>query len=421
MLTAAARTHVGRVRAQNEDAAVCRVEHGLFAVIDGMGGQEAGEVAAAIAAQVLAELPNEPSVASEIVLAAAFREARDRILRHGDTTPAHREMGAVATAARLDDDGRHVTIAHVGDTRAWVLTPKGARQLTRDHVEGAAGGKAQVTRDLGRRVMSGDWVDTTRHAVGPGDYLVLASDGLYDPVPASELAAAFDTIRRERSTPDAAASRLVSLALLHGGPDNVTVVVARVGAFHRGDRPRRRLPPTATMAVFVALVAVVALVAWRWAPTREPTTLPDVVARSTSFDAAEARLAPGATLRVRAGVAYELRGVDVTGDDLRIELEDGATLTLRRSVLRVDGLLEARLGRGARLVLEDTRVEGAEISLTGAEGSRLALDHALLSASAPPRVDPVIHREDGIDVRILPPTPSSPADAPLDAAPEEAP
>ena len=64
-LSASARTHAGRVRPQNEDAAVCRPEHGLFAVIDGMGGQEAGEVAAAIAAAALAEVPNLPRLAGE--------------------------------------------------------------------------------------------------------------------------------------------------------------------------------------------------------------------------------------------------------------------------------------------------------------------------------------------------------------------
>ena len=132
-LAAYARTHTGR-RASNEDAWVCRVEAGVFAVIDGMGGREAGEVAAAITANTLAETPTAPGMASETLLVRQFYDARDRILAHARAHPRCAGMGAAATAVRIDDDGTTASVAHVGDTRAWHVGPGGIVQLTKDHV-----------------------------------------------------------------------------------------------------------------------------------------------------------------------------------------------------------------------------------------------------------------------------------------------
>jgi protein phosphatase len=168
-IEAAARTHAGRVRTTNEDAWVSRPAAGLFAVVDGMGGEACGEVAAAIAVQALAEVPDLPGLAGETILAQAFTAARERILAAADEDPEKEGMGAVATAVRFDDGGGELSVAHVGDSRAYLVGVAGVRVLTHDHLaEGRPGTKRQVARDLGRRDLRGEWVETSRVRVAAG-------------------------------------------------------------------------------------------------------------------------------------------------------------------------------------------------------------------------------------------------------------
>lgn len=381
-LTTSARTHAGRVRSQNEDAAVCRPDHGLFAVIDGMGGQEAGEVAAAIAAAALSEVPNVPGLASETVLVAAFKEARTRILHQADTHTEQREMGAVATAARLDDNGRSLAIAHVGDTRAWLVNRKGVRQLTTDHVaEGT--GKRPVARDLGRRAMDGEWVETQRVTVARGDLLVLASDGLHDPVPAEELAAELQRLWREGADADAVTSRLVALALARGGPDNVTVVAARIGPFRRGQR-RRRLSPVLTVALLAVLIGLV--VASLYGRTPPPILeLPDRVSALTVFTSpATVTAEAGKVTTVADGGSLLVRGARVTGVDWRVEVGTNATLTLDLVAFDLTGGFTVILAKGARLQMVDSRVTAGAIRVVSEDGATIALDHVSLTTNGGP-------------------------------------
>ncbi len=236
---AAARSHTGLVRASNEDTVVCDPERGLFAVIDGMGGEAAGEVAAAIARDAL--LAHDD-------LATALVYANDAILARGDARPTERGMGCVVTAARLGD--AHLELAHVGDTRAYLASKGGCEQLTRDHTvraeaqaawglaDGAAAavaGGAAVTRDLGGRPRAdASFVDRRAVAVAPGDLLVLSSDGLHDLVSGFELAVRLQDARRRGEAPADVADRLVALALERGGRDNVSVVVVQLRARWRG-------------------------------------------------------------------------------------------------------------------------------------------------------------------------------------------
>ncbi len=445
MMTASARTHAGRVRPHNEDAAVCRPEHGLFAVIDGMGGQEAGEVAAAIAAAAIAEVPNLPRLTSETVLAAAMKEARARILRQAEADPSQKDMGAVATAVRLDDSGRSLAVAHVGDTRAWLVSAKGLRQLTHDHVAvvepGAppangqpASGKRPVARDLGRRQMEGEWVETARFHVARGDLLVLASDGLHDAVPADELATELTRLWREGGDADAVSARLVALALARGGPDNVTVVAVRIGRFRRGRSPRR-LGMAVTVGLFVAMAALagVTLYGRRIPPVLQ---LPDRVAVETRFGALpEVTVEAGKTTTVAAGVPFDVQGARVRGIDWRVEVGEGATFTLRNTTVELEGALTVLLAEGAALHVADSRVKAGSVRVVSTGAGRIALENVwfdtpggvgpsyegpvaptasnvvLLGGS--PSVDP---REDlpGVET----PAPGTPADGtPADGAP----
>ncbi len=431
MLTAAARTHVGRVRSGNEDALVCRPAEGLFAVIDGMGGEAAGEVAAAIAAESLGAVPGTRRHSGAAVLTAALRAARARILAEAARDANLARMGAVATAVRVDDDGRHVTVAHVGDTRAYRVDRAGVSQLTRDHVAEAngPGKKPAVARDLGRADLPEPWVDTTRAAVHPGDLLVLCTDGLYDPVSAEELTAELTQLWSSAAPVDEAANRLVGLALARGGPDNVTVVVIRIGRFRRRGRMRRLGAPAAI--ALLGLVGAMALVAGFWRSRHLPP-IPDEIRHSkTVTEPALLVLPSGAHTRVAAGQTLTLRGVTVSADGWTVNLGDGATLDLRLSAVTIEGPLTVAMGNGAHLVLEDARLSAGTVVITGFGSARCA-DSLLRSETGNWTVDPAVALEvDGCrigargdpETRLLAPPAAgdAPSGAPAGDAPPAAP
>jgi protein phosphatase len=424
MMSASARTHAGRVRPHNEDAAVCRAEQGLFAVIDGMGGQEAGEVAAAIAAVAIAEVPNLPRIASETVLVAAMKEARARILKQAESEPGQKDMGAVATAVRLEDSGRAVAVAHVGDTRAWLVNAKGVRQLTHDHVataaaEGAnpASTKRPVARDLGRKVMDGEWVETGRFPVARGDLLLLASDGLHDAVPAEELTEEFMRLWREGGDADAVTSRLIALALARGGPDNVTVVAVRIGRFHRGRNPRR-LGFNVTVGLFLAMAVLAGLTLFgrRLPPVAD---LPNRVTVATDFGTmpvveAEA----GKTTTISAGSTFDVRGTQVRGVDWRIEVGEGGSFALEQTTVQLSGALTVVLAQGASLRIEDSRLEAGSIRVVSTGGGAIVLKNVWLGTAAVYE-GPVAARETNVALLGGPPAVEGAPAAPSEGVPTE--
>lgn len=230
-LAAAARTNRGP-REGNEDSFVCRPDLGLFAAIDGMGGQMGGERAAALAREALL---------SSSDLLQAIRGANDRIQQVAEKEPALRGMGCVASAVRIEDGGAR--IIHVGDTRVYLAGRAGCEQLTRDHTVAARrqedmgisapaargiAGHNQVTRDIGGKPQKDDgWVDRLQVDLESGDLLMLCSDGLHGAVPAADLFARLRRARKEDVPPVDLVDTLVELALGNGTRDNVTVVVAR--------------------------------------------------------------------------------------------------------------------------------------------------------------------------------------------------
>ena len=228
-LRAAARTHRGTVRPDNQDAFLCRPDLGLFAVIDGMGGQQAGRHAAELARAALLEAL-EPARG----LAAANALIRAEALHIGDGI-AH--------------------IAHVGDTRVYMAGDAGCEQLTRDHTVAAseqerlglshtrAGdlpGRNQVTRDLGGRHREGEaWIDRLEVRLEHGALLLLCSDGLPTAVGADELIQRLRASRRAGSPPEELADALIARALERGARDNVTAVVVRQEGEVPAPRDRR--------------------------------------------------------------------------------------------------------------------------------------------------------------------------------------
>jgi PPM family protein phosphatase len=214
-VTAAAATHVGHVRDNNEDA--LHVGTGFHAVADGMGGHAAGEVASALAIAAIADLDDAgvEGSAEEAgrVLAEAVREVNRAVHRDAETTSAHAGMGTTLTAAAVREE--QLVLAHVGDSRAYLVRDGAATQLTVDH----AIGPYTLTRVIGPDP------EVEVDAVGPlplraGDVVVLCSDGLTAVVATEELPALVADADAQQ-----AADALVAATLERGAPDNVAVVV----------------------------------------------------------------------------------------------------------------------------------------------------------------------------------------------------
>ena len=228
----AAASDSGRRRRRNEDSYV--VAPPLFAIADGMGGAQAGEVASQLAAGVLRETPGDDR--GEERLAALVQEANLRVYRRSNEDPATTGMGTTMTVALVD--GTAVAFGHVGDSRAYRVRGGQLEQLTDDHSlvgELVRGGKlseqeaehhpqrAVITRALGTEPEVD--VDTFTVEAAPDDLFLICSDGLTDMVPDRQILAAIEGI----DDLDRAARALVAAANANGGEDNITVILFRVG------------------------------------------------------------------------------------------------------------------------------------------------------------------------------------------------
>jgi PPM family protein phosphatase len=234
-LVAAGDSHRGRVRDGNEDALL--MKQSVFAVADGMGGHLAGEVASATALDPVEELDGRvfpDATAAVTALRDAVVAANGRVSQLAEDNPEYRGMGTTLTAALVE--GRRLHVAHVGDSRAYLLRDGHFSQLTDDHTfvqhlidegqitrEEAANHpqRSIITRAIG--VSPEVDVDSMSLDLQPHDQLLLCSDGLTGVVPDGEIA---DTLQRE-SDPDAAVKALIDRANAAGGPDNITVVLLR--------------------------------------------------------------------------------------------------------------------------------------------------------------------------------------------------
>jgi protein phosphatase len=233
-LQVGARTDTGRVRTLNEDVFLLRPEQGLFLVCDGMGGCPAGEVASEMAALsilkyiIRREKPHVNAVAQDdeyLPQSRRLRRAVERsnqyIYERAHADPDRAGMGSTVVGAWIS--GAIVSIAHVGDSRAYLWHRNRLARLTHDHSLTENGEHKNVLlRALGREATVD--VDVRELAVQPDDYLLLCSDGLTNAVPE---AAVSKTIARVRD-PQRICDELVKMANRRGGPDNITVVVVAV-------------------------------------------------------------------------------------------------------------------------------------------------------------------------------------------------
>jgi protein phosphatase len=229
----AAMSDVGRQREGNEDSMLERSP--LFAVADGMGGAQAGEIASGMAVDALSELAEDGIDFDELV--EGVREANRRIFRMAREDRSRAGMGTTLTAALVHDG--MVSIAHVGDSRAYRLRTAELAQLTDDHslvAELERHGKltaaearvhpqrSMILRALG--IGEEVEVDTYELEVSAGDVYLLCSDGLSGLVHDEVI----DEVLTGSATLDQAAVELIEIANIAGGPDNITTVLFRIGS-----------------------------------------------------------------------------------------------------------------------------------------------------------------------------------------------
>lgn len=243
-LRVGAATSIGRVRPINEDAYLARSGQGLFVVCDGMGGAAAGEVASRLAVDTIASCldgrghdgPEDAASgfqARTMQLGRAVKAANRAILQRAQGDEEHAGMGTTVVGAWVD--GGMVSVAHVGDSRAYLANASGFETLTSDHslveaqVQAGLIDREQslksehqniLLRALGREANVD--VDLAEVTVAAGDRLLLCTDGLTRMVPDDQLSGALD---RFRGDPQRACDHLVETANNGGGPDNITVVV----------------------------------------------------------------------------------------------------------------------------------------------------------------------------------------------------
>jgi PPM family protein phosphatase len=302
------RSDTGRQRTANEDSYYASPP--LFAVADGMGGAQAGEVASRIAAESF-EPSKRVDEAPEAYLREIANAANERIHNLAQQDSSRSGMGTTLTAAMVEGD--EVSFAHVGDSRAYVFRDGELRRLTSDHslveelrrqgrlTDEQAQDHPQrsiITRALGPEAEVD--VDTLTVSARPGDVFLLCSDGLTTMVKEAEIGAALSESRGL----DEAVTRMVREANDAGGRDNITAVAFRLeeaeepaeeaatligpsaedagltaervraagaeraGRGQRGGPPRRRRVRTAAK-VLIALVLVAAIAAGAWFGSRQ--------------------------------------------------------------------------------------------------------------------------------------------------------
>lgn len=249
-------TDVGRVRTNNEDCFRIVTSLNLFVLSDGMGGEAHGEIASALAVETVVKhcQDAEANPAAAVMgttqpswsantkrLSTALHLANKNIFKSAEEHPDQHGMGATLTAAWIS--GSKLSIAHVGDSRAYLLRGGSLLQLTRDHslvaeqvrrgmLTVAEAEESEMQSVLLRALGAQEEieVDAEEHLLFPRDVLILCSDGLTRMVTEPEIAG----VLQAETNPVRAAEELIAMANERGGPDNITVVIVRLDKDSKG-------------------------------------------------------------------------------------------------------------------------------------------------------------------------------------------
>jgi len=265
-IVAGVATDTGRVRDHNEDSYI--VEPPLYAIADGMGGANAGEVASQLALETIGDMQR----VGETTLDDEVREANSVVFARSGEDTKFAGMGTTVTAALASAEALH--LVHVGDSRAYLLRAGSLRQLTHDHtlvdrmVQAGEISRQEADVHPHRNVLirslgTEPKVDIEALDLGllDGDQVLICSDGLTDMVTEGQITAILDIAR---GAPQDAAERLVRAANRAGGIDNITAIVleAQPGEPEEGTvapavasaEPARRVPWRAITVVLTTIV-----------------------------------------------------------------------------------------------------------------------------------------------------------------------
>jgi serine/threonine protein phosphatase PrpC len=261
-LLAGAATDTGLLRENNEDRYWMDAAHGLYLVVDGVGGRAAGELAAQTAVETIREAMRWADASAAERVKAAITAANNRIFRRAQENEENRGMACVLTLA-LVEDGK-ITIGHVGDSRLYLLWDGAIRKLTSDHSpvgeDEDAGAlteaeamvhprRNEVFRDVGSRLRDVDddgFVEIRQCRFRDDAALLLCSDGLTDQLTAAQIRA---ITRQYNGDPGRVAAELVEAANEAGGRDNITALFVAGPTFRGGGGATRPLATTATREV----------------------------------------------------------------------------------------------------------------------------------------------------------------------------
>ena len=287
-------TNVGRVRTNNEDAFVTQKLWGddcvLAIAIDGVGGYEGGEIAAAIASKTIPEyLEASPNGERIELLKQAVTAANNAIFEAREADPEHGQMSCVLTAAIIDMTQKKVSMAHVGDSRLYCFRHGRLKKLSHDHslvgyredigdlTEEEAMHHPQrnvIGRDVGSQMHQPDddeFIEAQVFQLMPNSTLLFCSDGLTDMI----TSAAITEILSQNDTIEGKTNALIEAALVAGGKDNVTAVLVE----YQSDEPE---PPYEDFDFFG--VPVIAEVQHAEPITIEPITTEPEIADTPDLD-----------------------------------------------------------------------------------------------------------------------------------------
>jgi serine/threonine protein phosphatase PrpC len=427
-LRAAFRTDPGRVRTNNEDLALVDPERGVCGVIDGIGGQAAGELAAAIARDVILQRLARPLGTPAERVREAIAIANNEIFRRAGESEELHGMTCVVTLAIVSD--RMLTIGHVGDSRVYKLRAEAIRKLTCDHSPVGEREDAQqiseaeamrhprrheVFRDVGgayRDKDEDDYVDVVEESIEPDSAILLCTDGLSDMIPSATIER---IVKQHAGNPDDVVDALIAAANDAGGKDNITVVYVEGPEFAQGVRPgsdRGQTPPARlarwvvrSRTTWFALGAVTGVLAalllvWRVPATNAVGSRTLVVASggagaySRIGDALLAARA-GDTVRVEPGI-YQERVWLPEGVNLLARVPSSVTLARDAGVtgewvaitatgdlgghvsgIRIESTAERPVDVGIRVAGQNHSIELAEIAGAMRSGVELLPDASL--------------------------------------------
>jgi serine/threonine protein phosphatase PrpC len=386
---AAGRSHEGRRRENNEDRWHADSERGIYFVIDGVGGQAAGEKAADTAYELLRARLERPTGTVPVRIREAIALANNEIWRLAQSHDDWHGMACVLTVAVIEGDEVH--IGQVGDSRLYLMQPGEIRKLTHDHSpvgEREDRGEIdeitamrhprrnEVYRDVGTTEHSPDdhdFIEISKAPVPADGLLLLCSDGLSDLVTSKQI---LSVVEANAGAPEDACQALIDSANEAGGKDNVTVVVVEGPRFAAGVR-RRHSSPRTTIPIdavpvnplfsrwaflvygFLAALAVVAALRPHWVSDGTAVTVgfgtvdkPRVWRIGNDINSAIQSARPGDTILVAPGTYNE-----------QIRLRDGINVISekpREAVLRSNGVAvsgeDIRSGRieGFRIQPDDS-------------------------------------------------------------------